>query len=163
MIALVAVAALAAGHDIRYGRIPNRLTVGGFAIGMALSAASGWGVALDHLLAATVALALGVVLFSARVLGGGDVKLIVAVAALVGPSLLPTALLLACAAGGALALITCVRRGILLPVVLNCRDMLVFWASLGRTGKPLPAASGTARTIPYGVAVGLGAVLACLL
>lgn len=161
-IVLIGLATLAAAHDVRFQRIPNRLTTAGLVVGLLLAAGSGWGVAFQHLLAAAVTLAVGIPLFSVRVLGGGDIKLMTAIAAILGPATLPDALLLAVALGGVLALADCLRRGIILPVLLSCRDLLAFWVTLGRRGRPLSATAGPVTTIPYGVAIGLGSVLAWL-
>jgi len=91
------VAALATGAaavaDLRTGKMPNRITLGALLVGVVGSAAlPAWegspGVSravLTSLGGALVASVVPYVLWRARALGGGDVKLFVALGALLGP------------------------------------------------------------------------------
>lgn len=152
--ALVATLGVASWSDVRTGRIPNALTMGGLVAGLALSAAAG-GLASSGL-AVAVALALGLVLFATGVLGGGDVKLLLAAAALLGLERFAAALVLIALSGAALALFFALRRGVLLPVLLNAKDTLGSWATPGKA-RAAPAPS-TGIGVPYGVAIAVGAV-----
>jgi prepilin peptidase CpaA len=97
--------AMAAGYDLRFRIIPNRLVVLIAASGLALNALSSpWLLWINLLAALLVLLSFGV-LSHFNVLGGGDVKLMAAVTLLVpaqqiGPLLMAIAL-----AGGVLSLL----------------------------------------------------------
>ncbi|RMH40205.1 MAG: prepilin peptidase [Deltaproteobacteria bacterium] len=102
---LIAAAAAAAWSDLRHRRVSNRLNLAIFALGL------GWRVALDPSLS-TVALALAGAavgfallfpLFAARWTGAGDVKLLAALGAWLGPSAIAYAGLYGVAGGGVLA------------------------------------------------------------
>ena len=51
------------------------------------------------------------------------------------------------------------RRGVLLPVLYNCGQIMKHWATFGRRGANRSLASVGALTIPYGVAIAAGALL----
>jgi prepilin peptidase CpaA len=156
----VAVLLMAATLDVRYRRIPNGVTVGGMAAGLALGALveGGWpGMALAG---ACAGLLVSFPLFAFGIVGAGDAKLFAAVGAFLGPwALLPTALY-GGLAGGVLAIAGATRRGVILPVLLGCKDLAVFILTLGRHGaRPTPATTG-AGTVPFGVAIATGALAA---
>src|SRR5260370_1495562 len=94
-IALAGLVVVAAVYDIRLRRIPNWLAAAGFCLGFILKTAI---LRLDGLalagLGAMLALALYLPLFALRALGGGDVKLMCAIAALTVPRNLIILLLL---------------------------------------------------------------------
>lgn len=76
---------VAAWTDVRTGRIPNKLTVTGLGLGLALSIASGGlrGLLLS-VVGALVAALVPLLLFRFKAMGGGDVKLFAALGALLG-------------------------------------------------------------------------------
>lgn len=156
--AFLLLVAVAAWLDVRTGRIPNALTVTGLAVALALRALPGAGPILPGLGGAGIALAVGLPLFALGGLGGGDVKLLAAVGAFLGPERLVTALLAAGVAGGVLAVAVALRRGVLLPALLGTRNLLARWATLGRAGERRSFGSPGAVTVPYGVAIAVGAV-----
>jgi len=81
--AALAVALVAAATDGWHRRIPNWLTVGGMALGLALHLGQGtWS---ESLQGAGLALAIHLPLFALRLTSGGDVKLMTALGAMVGP------------------------------------------------------------------------------
>jgi Flp pilus assembly protein protease CpaA len=70
---------------------------------------------------------------------------------------LPAALLVTGIVGGLLSLAYAVRRGVILPVLYQTRDLALYCVTLGQAGErhTLSAPSGT--TVPYGVAIAIGA------
>ena len=96
LLAAVAITAIAAAYDWRKGEIPNWVTLGPLALGLTAHGIVG---ALSHgsagalssvLLALLGAIACGLVpvlLWWKGAIGGGDVKLLIAVGALLGPML----------------------------------------------------------------------------
>lgn len=137
----------AAGSDIWRYRIPNYLVlgiVGAFAV-YALAAANwpqlGW-----SLLAGLSVMIVGTVLFALRLFGGGDVKLLGALALWTGFADLPRFLLVMGAAGGILAL-----AWVLFHVILRrARSQAV----PAPAGEPAPGPAMSKR-IPYGVAIAI--------
>lgn len=124
-------------YDLKTRRIPNGLTAAGVLAGLAAHAYFGglpgllW--SLEGLCAALPLL----LLYAARTFGAGDVKLLMAVGALMGPSFLLWTLLGAVFAAGLLAVVSLVRQG--------------------RFTLPAPA---KAKRMPFAPAVAAGAVFA---
>ena len=150
--------ALAAGiADIRYRRIPNWLTVGGAALGVAFAALSGAGSLLHALEGLAAGLAIGVVLFLFKALGAGDAKFMAAIAAWAGWERLPAAYLAMLAGGAALALVWSIRHRILGATLIS--TSAIVGAAVSNGGRMPPMMGGTAAgKFPYGVGLGVGAI-----
>jgi len=102
-ILFVALIAFAAYTDATSFRIPNRITAGLAALYPAWVVSSPLPIDWTAALAVTGGVfAVGFMLFAARVVGGGDVKLLAAAALWAGPGLILDFLLVAAVAGGAL-------------------------------------------------------------
>ena len=146
VISLVFVIGLldAAQSDLRQFRIPNRvplLLLAGF-VPAALVAGLDWQDWLIHLGVALAFFVLGALLFARGVWGGGDAKLLPAVALWIGVAGLPRFLVIMALAGGALAVLALLSRRIALGPIGPLRA----W------GQRL-AESGH---VPYGVAMAVG-------
>jgi prepilin peptidase CpaA len=159
----VALLVLAAGTDLRTGRIPNKLTGAGLAAALVLLAPSGPAALLGGIAGAALAFALTFPLFAVRAMGGGDVKLLTVAGAFLGTGRVVPALLVTAVAGGVLALAEAGRRGVILPVLFRSRQLVGHWATGGRTGERPTLASPGAVTIPYGVAIAVGGLAAWFL
>ncbi|MBW3629644.1 MAG: A24 family peptidase [Gemmatimonadetes bacterium] len=162
LVVLFGLSAAAAAYDIAFRRIPNWLTSAGLLLGLGLAALVGASEAAHRLLAALLVLSIGLLLHRRRILGGGDVKLLVAVAAIVGVELLPRVFVFAALAGAGIAFAEAYRRGLLLPLMLDARDAAVYYATFGRRGQR-PPRTREQFTVPYAVAIGIGALAAWLL
>ena len=149
-------------YDFTRRTIPNPLTVTGLAIGLGLAALAGPPRLGEHLLGAAVMLGIGVALFAGRVLGGGDVKLLTALAGLLGPSLLPELVFFTCLAGGAMAIGEAVRRGTIVPLALDVRDATASFVTVGRRGALPGRSTDTGSSLPFGIPIGVGAIVAWL-
>lgn len=108
----LAIAAVAgAVIDLRTRRVPNALTLGLAASGLAAAAAGVSGISLG---AALAGFALGMALMLPGHLiagtGAGDVKFFAAIGTLIGPVAIATAFFYTAIAGGVLAVIVAVRR-----------------------------------------------------
>lgn len=145
--------------DLRTRRIPNALTatMAGVGIGFAAAGLSGIsvGAALAGILVGFALMMPGHLLGAT---GAGDVKLMAAVGAIVGPGLTVTAFLFTAIAGGVLAVVVAVRR----------RRLAATFAGTGRliaapTDAPreLRTAAPVSR-FAYGPAIAIGSVLAAL-
>ena len=157
--AFLALLCLAGWSDIRTRRIPNLLTLSGLVVGLLLRAVDGYTPLAHGLAGAGLALLIALPFFAGGALGGGDTKLLVAVGAFMGEGRLVGALLLIAVLGGVIAVVESIRRGVILPVVMNSVDILKRWATLGRAGAPRSLATPGAVSIPYGVAIALGAAI----
>lgn len=141
IFALLIVLGWAAVHDARTFTIPNRIPLSAVGLYGAWLATGTAGHPLSSLLVAAIVLAGGFVLFSLRFLGGGDAKLMAAVALWAGPALILDFILWTGLAGGTIA-------GGMLLAGLKRR---VTTGSTVVDGVPLRA-----QRLPYGVAIAFG-------
>jgi prepilin peptidase CpaA len=157
--ALTLLVGAAAWTDYRSRRIPNTLTVAGLGVALLLRAVLGPEAILDGLVGALLAFVLTLPLIVLGVMGGGDAKLLIAIGAFMGPRHFLTAATLIAIIGGMMAVVDAGRRGVLLPVLYNCGQIMKHWATFGRRGANRSFASVGALTIPYGLAIAAGALL----
>jgi prepilin peptidase CpaA len=157
--ALTAVLAAAAWTDYRSRRIPNALTLTGLAVALLLRAVVGSEAIFDGLVGALLAFVLTLPLIVLGVMGGGDAKLLIVIGAFMGPRHFLWAGVLIAIIGGMMAVLDAGRRGVLLPVLYNCGQIMKHWATFGRRGANRSFASVGALTIPYGIAIATGALL----
>jgi len=138
--------------DWRERRIPNWLCFGGLLAGFAMN---DWGFALKGL---ALALAIHLPLFALRATGGGDVKLMGAMGAMLGLDDWLRLFIISALLGGVVAIGFVLSRGVLRDTIHRIGFIL---SSLvhGRApyqAKPeLDVGSGMGRTLPRGVIVGM--------
>lgn len=157
-LALVLVVCLAAWSDVRTRRIPNRLTIVGLLVALSLRVLLGAIPLWQGVLGAGLALGITLPLFALGILGGGDTKLLTAVGAFLGPPAFIGALAVSCVAGAVMALIDAARRGLLLLLFIRLLDAVTFSRSLGRYGQAQRLSTPGALTVPFGLAVAIGAL-----
>lgn len=139
--------------DWRWQRIPNQVTYPAMALGLALGLAEGLPGTplasgfLDHLAGLLVAFAVCYPFYAAGGLKAGDAKLLMAFGALQGTVFLLNAAFYGALAGGVLALVLIGMRR-LAPPETDVADP--FWRLMK-------------SRIPYGVALGAGALVALVL
>jgi len=145
--------------DIRTGRIPNTLTatMAGIGVGFAASGLSG-----VSLLASFGGFALGFALMlpghALGATGAGDVKLMAAVGAMVGPGTVVTAFAFTAIAGGLMALAIAVRRQRLRATLAGTGRLI---AGPADVKQQIGSATASSR-FAYGPAIAVGSVLAAL-
>lgn len=145
--------------DIRTRRIPNDLTATMAGIGVGLSATGISGVPLwASMLGFVVGLALMMPGHVLGATGAGDVKLMAAVGAIVGPAVVISAFLFTAIAGGVLAVIVAVRRRRLAAAFQGAGRLIAGPANVAQEIRSAPAASRFA----YGPAIAVGSILATL-
>ncbi|MBI3979524.1 MAG: prepilin peptidase [Chloroflexi bacterium] len=153
--ALIVVLGTATVTDLRFRRIPNWLTFGAALLGLlANTAALGIGGARLSLVGWGLGVALLIVPFTLRGLGGGDVKLLAAVGALKGPAFVFSSFLYGALVGGLIAL-----------------GLLIWHRRLGATIRglvtlqPLPTLRQRGQSVrfAYGVAIAAGTAMALAL
>jgi prepilin peptidase CpaA len=156
----VAVLVIAALSDLRSRRIPNALTATALVLALALRAFLGDGALVDGLLGAALAFGVVLPLFAMRGVGGGDAKLLIMVGAFLGPKGFFVALLATALVGGVMSLVAALRSGVILPALFNTGDLLKWVFTLGRRGERTTLLSPGAVSVPYGVAIAIGSVVA---
>ena len=145
--------------DIRTRRIPNELTAAMAGIGVGLSAAGVSGISVwASMLGFVVGLALMMPGHVLGATGAGDVKLMAAVGAIVGPALVVTAFLFTAVAGGVLAVVVAARRRRLSATLAGTGRLVAGSAETRAELRSAPAASRFA----YGPAIAVGSILAAL-
>ena len=162
--AIVITSTIGAVSDLRFRRIPNWLTVSALLAGLAIRLFWGGGAELrSGLLACAIGFGLSFPLFLARALGGGDVKFLAAVSSLLGMDHLWTALLATALAGGLLALFVAIRRGaVQRTFVLTgrlVRSIVTRWTHRDYSIPRQTLTTPGALTVPYGLAIAVGAVV----
>jgi prepilin peptidase CpaA len=146
----------ASALDFRTRRIPNVLTAGMAVTGVALSLTHVSGVSPA---ASVLGIVVGILLMLPGHLlgatGGGDVKLMGAVGAFVGPVLVITAFLATAIAGGVLALVVAARRGRVGATLTHTGQLVTD----RKSAQPLIEAAGPVNRFAYGPAIAIGTLL----
>lgn len=156
-----AVALCAAVMDVRTRRIPNWFTLSTLAGALVLQVISGGLHALALSFAASlIAGSLFLVLFMAGGMGGGDVKLIAAIAAGVGLSQTGALLAFTAICGGVLAIFVMVRHGRVVESVRNVGRVMAHHCEYGLQPHPdLNVRNTRTLRLPYAVAITAGTLL----
>ena len=158
-MALVAGVLVATVVDIRTRRIPNELTAALATIGLGLAA---MGLSGMSLWASLGGLGLGLALMMPGHLigatGAGDVKLMAAIGAVLGPVTVFHAFLFTAVAGGVLAVLVALRRRRLADTLAGTRRLI---SAPSDATQELRSAPATHR-FAYGPAIAIGSVIAGL-
>jgi prepilin peptidase CpaA len=160
----ILITGLAVYTDIRWGKIFNYLTFPALLAGLAINSIGG---GLDGAIWSLEGVALGFALYIVsalfgRILGGGDIKLLMALGALQGPYFLAWAIFYTALVGAALAIGVGLYRG-----VLGRRLRYLVASIYLRLSQGVPMemheTAGSPR-LPYAIAIGLGSLVAmCVL
>jgi prepilin peptidase CpaA len=157
---LVPLAVLIIYHDVRYRRIPNAFVlatlISGLTLNFALAGLSG---ALQSAGGCVLAFILMFILHVFGAMGAGDVKLFAAVGSVIGAHLVFPTFLVVVLTGGLLALVSILRSGVFGTTMHRVLQILVGLLP----GWQMPRFSVPADrrlTIPYGVAITVGAIIA---
>ena len=158
-MALAAGVLVATVIDIRTRRIPHELTAAMAGVGVGLAAAGVSGVTLAASLAGFgVGLMLMLPGHALGATGAGDVKLMAAIGALVGPGVVFNAFLFTAVAGGILAVAVAIRRRRLGATVARAGRLI---AAPTEVRQQIGSAAPSSR-FAYGPAIAVGSVLAAL-
>lgn len=157
----VAIVTIACWCDLRSGRLPNWLTLGSAGVGMLFHLLSG-GITEGAWSSAGFALG-GLLFFPLFALGGlgaGDVKLLAAIGAWLGPAGAFYTALYAAIAGGVLAIAVAAARGYLRTAVMNVWGLLCYWrvAGVGPVDG-MTLSTATAPRLPYALPIAAGTLL----
>jgi prepilin peptidase CpaA len=160
LLVLLAMLAVAVVTDLRERRIPNIVTIPGLLAGLVIGAFIEGGIPAPALLGAFLAFVVTIPFHALGGLGAGDVKLFTAVGAFVGPGGLLPVLLYGGLAGGVLAIANATRRGAILGLLVNTKNLILHGITGGKAGHPIDLKESEAHSVPYGVAIAAGALLA---
>jgi prepilin peptidase CpaA len=150
LIVGIAILTIIAYGDVRERRIPNALSLAVAALGLTRILLAKNPVAAGYTLAAAaVILVVAFLLFCRGVIGGGDAKLLPAMALFIGYNNLLEFLFLMSLCGGALAL------------AIMARDK--FGPRRLRSPPREPSGESTRSTVPYGVAIAVAGVITLIL
>jgi prepilin peptidase CpaA len=156
--ASLVVGVVAAVSDLWIRRLPNALTFGAAAVALVYALATGGVAGAAWSIAGwAVGCAVLLPLFLLRGLGAGDVKLMAAFGAWLGPVTVLWAAAYGAIAGGILALAVALARGYLGQLVMNVGQMIMYWRTTGL--RPVPAltlADSKGPRLPYAVPLALG-------
>jgi len=160
LLLLIPMAVLIIYYDVRYRRIPNLfvvgLLIGGLTINTSFGGFSGALTSVEGFALAFLPMFL-IHLFGA--MGAGDVKLFGAVGSVIGVSMVPLTFLVVVMLGAALAVYTMLRSG---TVFSTLHGVLRIFAGI-MPGWEMPRFAippDRKHTIPYGVAIMLGSLIA---
>ncbi|HPK71833.1 MAG TPA: prepilin peptidase [Vicinamibacterales bacterium] len=160
-VAVIAVVSAAVVGDLKNRRIPNALTLGAAVVAVAMHAAmSGW----PGLLLAASGWAVGAALFFPLfALGGmaaGDVKLLAAIGAWLGPAGALWTALYGAVAGGVMALVVALSRGYASTAMRNVGKILRVWSIVGvQPVEGLTLRDTASPRLPYALPLAAGALV----
>jgi prepilin peptidase CpaA len=154
---------LAVVFDLWERRIPNWLIFLALGAGFLLNAWQGTEQVLNSLWGFGLVIAIFLIPFALGLIGAGDVKLLGAIGALLGVAWVPRVLFYSALAGGLLAALSLATKGVHWTVVKETWIDLKLFVTSGGTVVPASVGKRDAQgghTIPYGVAIGLGTLVA---
>ena len=142
--------------DLRSGRVPNLLTVPMIVVGIAL--ASSVAEALTRAVIVLAALVVGYAFYAVGIVGGGDVKLVAAIAALKGGAFLVTTLIAASLVGLVVAVISLAHHRALVPFFSRLYMAVLDVIRYGFSTRPVIGEEP--HRIPYALVIAGGTLLA---
>ena len=147
--------------DLKSRRIPNALTFGAAGLGLAAHLAlGGWSGLALALSGWAVGLALFFPVFALGGMGAGDVKLLAAFGAWLGPSGAAWTAIYGALAGGVLALAVSLARGYTATAFRNLGHLLRTWFLGGiRPVDGLTLGSSTGPRLPYALPLAAGVMV----
>ena len=159
IVASIALILAAAYTDIRWGKIFNWMTVPFAVLGISLNTIGG---GLDGLLLSLGGIGAGFALwlisnFLGRILGGGDIKLLMAFGALLGPMFMLYTFAIGAVVGGLMALVIALKRGMLGKIMRQMGTSIYMRAAFS---SPMEITDGAGEVrLPYAIALGIGAMM----
>ena len=146
LLLCVVVAVLASAEDLWRRRVSNWITLGAFVSGLAVHAVlGGWAGVWDSLLGGIFGFLAFLIFYLLRGMGGGDVKLMAGLGAIVGSERIGLAIVLVAMLGGLMAVAYLAGRKL--------------WETV-RSGAQQPGGEPARKAmIPYAPAIGLGMLL----
>jgi prepilin peptidase CpaA len=160
-IAVVVIVAAASVCDLSSRRIPNALTLGTAVVAVAMHGVlSGWSGVFLAASGWVVGLIMFFPLFALGGMGAGDVKLLAAIGAWLGPIGALWTALYGAIAGGILALFVALTRGYATTALRNVGTILRLWSMTGvQPVEGLTLADKSSVRVPYALPLAAGTLL----
>lgn len=160
-LAAAALVLIACIPDLRTRRIPNSLTLGAAVVALGFHALNG---GLPAVAVSASGWLLGVALFfpifALRGMGAGDVKLLAAVGAWLGPSQVVWVALITSVAGGVLGLLVAMLHGYLRTAIDNMFALLSHWRISGiRPIEHITLSGSRGPRLAYAVPIAVGTLV----
>jgi prepilin peptidase CpaA len=154
-------AAAGSVFDVKSRRIPNFITLPGFAFGLLLHLTlGGWRQLLSSLAGGLTCGVVFLVFYLAGGMGAGDVKLMMAVGSIAGLPHTAYLLALTAIAGGVMAVGLALARGQLRQTITNVGELAAHHRQQGLEPHPdLNIGNPQTLRLPYGLAIAAGCVL----
>ncbi len=170
---VVSFALTAAAGDVRWRKIPRALTTAGILAGLVFHLVQGTmesGFLRGGLFefgssaaACFIGFAIGLTLFHLGAIGGGDVKLVMALGAMLGFQRWLVAMSVAIFAAAAMAVLQALRRGLLRQTLANVVEMFRWLLAKGAKQHPVINVGNAAMLrAPFGIAAAVGTVAAVI-
>ena len=156
IVAFVLAASLA---DVRWRKIPRLLTLSAFAAGLIVHWVRGdfWSAAA----AALLGFAIGLSFFSLGAIGGGDVKLITSLGAMLGFGPWAFAMEITILAAAVMAMVQIIRRGVVVQTLRNVVIIFKSWLTSGLQAHPVINVQNASMVrSPFAVAAAVGTLYA---
>jgi prepilin peptidase CpaA len=152
---VLAFAVTAAVADLLWRRIPFGLTATGVVSGLAYHLVLGD--FLSSIAAATVGFGVGLALFQLRAVGGGDVKLITALGAMLAWESWLQAVYISLMAAAVMAIIGVIRRRLLIQTLVNIVTLIQHVRERGlRPHETINVSNPALVRVPFGAAAAFG-------
>ena len=158
---VIAVGLVACVTDVRHRRIPNLLTFGAAGLALLFHGVVGGTAGLQSaVIGWLVGTALFLPFFLLGGMGGGDVKLMAALGAWLGPGQAFWLAIYASIAGGVMAVAFSLAHGYLTTALRNLGNLLTYWLSVGpRPMAALTLESGNAPRLAFAVPMLVGTMV----
>lgn len=156
LVVLSVLLAVAVYLELKEQRIPNWLTFSGMALGLLIGYLHGMASFWSSLGGLSIGFGFLFIFYVFGGIGGGDVKLMGAAGTLMGVKLIQPALVYTVFIGAFLAVILVVWRKDFWTRIACRIQQLAFWRKDGKT----QMAPNTPVTVPYGLAIAIGCLLA---
>ena len=151
----------AAVADVRWRRIPRWLTVAALVMGLVVNGFRGWMDFRSAAAAAVLGFATGLALFCLGAIGGGDLKLITALGAMLGVGPWAFAMEVAIVASVVMALVQMIRRRAVVQTFRNVLTILKSWLTSGLRAHPvINVRNESLIRSPFAVAAAVGTLCA---
>jgi len=162
LIPLLVLGVVGSAWDLRTRRIPNWLTFGGSAAALGFHLVTGGLPGAGFSLGGwVVGCALFLPFFALGGMGAGDVKLLAAMGAWIGPVGAFWAWAFAAIAGGVLAVVVALLRGYLTTALRNVWGVLCYWRVAGvQPVDEMTLGGGTGPRVAYALPIAVGTLIA---
>jgi len=148
--------------DWRFRRIPNWLTVSGFVLGLGINGLlSGWSGILSGLEGTGIGLGVFLIPVMLRGIGAGDLKLMGALGACLGPWKLVTVLFVSIFIAGIMAIVEIIRKKHVKKTLGNLRLLMWSFVTFGMGSREAMVTLDNPNTLrlPFGVATALAMII----